>query len=100
MKNLNEIEGFEKVCNEMIALKKRKAGVYGNTWKVFGINGTFTEIGRKFSRIWINKNKDPKNIDFETLRDSLIDLAVYSIMSIQLIDENDIEDKMYKLLTK
>ena len=98
--NIAEIDGFKKVCEEMIALKIRKAGVYGQTWRIFGLNGTYAEIGRKFSRIWINKSKQTSEIDFETLRDSLIDLAVYSIMSIQLIDENDIEDKIYKILTE
>lgn len=95
---MNEMDGFKKICEEIIALKTRKAGVYGNTWKVFGLPGLYAEIGRKFSRIWINKSRDPKEIDFETLRDSLIDLAVYSIMSVQLIDEKDIHDKIEQLL--
>ena len=95
-----EIEGFKSICQEMINLKSRKAAVYSNTWRVFGINGTFAEIGRKFSRIWINRYKEPKDIDFETLRDSLIDLAVYSIMTIQLLDDKDTEDKIFNILTK
>lgn len=93
-----EIDGFVKIVNEMIALKNRKAGTYRNTWKVFGLPGLYAEIGRKFSRIWINKSKQPEEIDFETLRDSLIDLAVYSIMSVQLIDEGETEDQVLKLL--
>ena len=93
-----EIDGFIKVCNEMIVLKTRKAGDYGNAWRVGGIQPLFVEISRKFYRILINKNKETLNN--ETLRDSLIDIAVYAIMSIQLIDEKDTEDKIYKILTK
>lgn len=95
---MNELDGFKKVIDEMLALKTRKAGDYGNSWRVGGIKPLFIEISRKFYRIWINKEKE--KINNETLRDSLVDLAVYSIMAIQLIDENDTEDKVYKMLTE
>ena len=96
MEKINEIEGFQNICNEMIALKTRKAGDYGEIWRAGGIKALFIELSRKFYRIWLNKEKlDLKN---ETLRDSLIDLAVYSIMAIQLIDDNDTEDKILKIL--
>ena len=93
-----EIDGFKKIVDEMVALKIRKAGDYGNTWRIFGLSGLYSEIGRKFSRLWINKNRPKKEINNEMVRDTLIDLAVYSIMSIQLIDENDTEDKVLKEL--
>jgi len=95
-----EIDGFKRVVDEMIALKTRKAGCYGNTWKIFGLNGMLTELGRKFSRIWINKNRPAEEVDFETLRDSLIDNAVYSIMAIQLMDSGETEDQVFKLMTQ
>ena len=93
-----EIEGFKKICQEMINLKARKSGDYGQTWRIFGLNGTYAEIGRKFSRLWINKNKPKEEINNEMLRDTLIDLAVYAIMSVQLIDDNDTGDKIEQLL--
>ena len=45
----------------------------------------------------IYKNKK-KKLNNEVLLDSYIDLAVYAIMAIQLINENDTEDKIEKLL--
>lgn len=97
---INELDGFKKILDEIYELKVRKAKNYGNTWRAFGLSGLFAELGRKFSRIWINKNSPESEIDFETLRDSLIDNAVYSIMAIQLMDEKDTEDKILKLLTE
>lgn len=95
-----ELDSFKKIVDEIVALKTRKANVYGNTWRVFGLNGLYAELGRKFSRVWINKSKADEDIDFETLEDSLTDLAVYSIMCKQLIREKDTKDKLLELLTK
>ncbi len=93
-----EMDGFRKVIDEMLALKGRKAGDYGNTWKVFGIQGLYSQIGRKFSRIWLNKDKSPKQLNNEMMRDSLMDNAVYSIMAIQLIDSGETGEMITKTL--
>lgn len=85
-----EIDGFKKVIDEMLALKARKAGDYGNTWRCFGLQGLYSQLGRKFSRIWLNKDKSEKELNNEMMRDSLMDNAVYSIMAIQLIDEGTV----------
>lgn len=96
--NQNEIDGFKKICDEMIALKGRKAGDYANSWRALGINGLNYQIARKFTRIWINKDKKDAELNNEMLRDSYIDLAVYAIMSVQLIDEDDKDDKIDQVL--
>lgn len=93
----NQIEGFKKVVDEMIALKSKKAGDYANSWRALGLQGLLYQIARKFSRLWINKDKK-EDLNCEMYRDSLIDLAVYSIMAIQLIDENDTNDKIDEVL--
>ena len=36
---MNEIQGFEEILKEVLELKKRKAKIYGSTWRVFGIQG-------------------------------------------------------------
>lgn len=96
--NKLEIDGFKKVIDEMIALKERKAGDYANSWRAFGIQGLYYQLGRKFSRIWQNRNKGPEELNCEMMRDSLMDNAVYSIMAIQLLDDKDTSDKIDEVL--
>jgi len=91
-----EMDGFKKIIDEMLELKARKAGDYGNTWRCFGLPGMYAQIGRKFSRIWLNKD-NPK-MNNEMFRDSLMDMAVYSIMAMQLIDEGGGEDLIVSAL--
>ena len=94
--NENEMDGFKKIIDEMVSLKERKAGDYGNSWKCFGLPGLYAQIGRKFSRIWLNKDK--KEMNNEMFRDSLMDMAVYCIMAMQLIDSGETEDLIIKSL--
>lgn len=91
-----EIDGFIKVLDEIVLLKSKKAGDYGNTWRCFGLPGLYAQIGRKFSRIWLNKDKQEMNN--EMFRDSLVDMLVYCGMAIQLIDEGGGEDLIVKAL--
>jgi len=96
--NKKEIDGFEKICQEIISLKKTKSGDYANSWRALGLQGLYYQIARKFTRLWINKDKNSKELNHEMLEDTLTDLAVYSIMAKQLIRENDTEDKINKIL--
>lgn len=92
-----EVDEFTDVLREIIELKQRKSGDYASSWRVLGLEGVLNQIARKFTRIWINKKK--AKLNNETLRDSLIDMAVYSIMAIQLIDDKDTDDKIESLLS-
>lgn len=91
-----ELDGFKKVMEELVSLKESKAGDYKNSWKVLGIEGLNYQLARKFTRIWINRNKEKLNN--EVLRDSYVDLAVYAIMCIQLLDSGEKEDKILEML--
>jgi len=93
---MKELDGFEKVIDELINLKKRKSVDYANSWKALGIEGLNYQLARKFTRIWINRHK--AELQNETLRDSYVDMAVYSIMSIQLMDGHETEDQIEKIL--
>lgn len=97
MQKSKELTGFSKVIQEMIDLKESKSGDYANSWKALGIQGLNYQIARKFTRIWLNKDKK-ENLNNEMLRDSYMDLAVYAIMAIQLKDEKDTDDKIEKIL--
>jgi hypothetical protein len=96
--NKKEIDGFIKICNEIIALKKKKAGDYANSWRVLGIQGVYNQIGRKFTRLWLNKDKSENELNYEMMLDTLTDLAVYSIMAIQLLNSGETEDQILKIL--
>ena len=92
-----EIEQFIKVINEIVELKTKKSQDYGNSWRLFGLQGIYYQIGNKFFRLWnlFTKKKDPQN---ESLRDTLRDMAVYCIMAVQLIDSKQTESMIDKVL--
>ena len=83
MKNqeTKDLNYFEALTAEMNALFKNKQKDYGSAWKFHGLKGIVVRLGDKFLRlnnlVWEEKN--PKN---ESVRDTLIDLAVYAIMGI------------------
>lgn len=95
---MDEIKGFEKILKEILELKKKKSEDYGMTWRAFGLDGIWPMIGKKFARIWMNKNKPKEKLNFESMEDTLIDMVVYCVMALQLIKEKDTEDKISKLL--
>ena len=95
---MGEIKSFENILKEILELKKKKAKDYGSTWRAFGLDGIYPLIGKKFARIWINKNKLKDQLNFESMEDSLIDMVVYCVMALQLIRENNTEDKILKIL--
>lgn len=86
-----ELENFFKIIEEIKALKTRKAKDYGNSWRVFGLDGLIFQVGSKFVRIW-NLTKRGKSPSNESLRDSFVDAAVYCIMAAQMLDEGKTGD--------
>ena len=95
---MNEPDTFKIIIQELIDLKERKSGDYQNSWRSLGIQGIYYQLARKFTRLWINKDRNEKELNFEMLRDTLVDMAVYSIMAIQLFDEKDTKDKIDSIL--
>lgn len=90
-----ELKDFKKIALEIIALKTKKSKDYGNSWRIFGIDGIYYQIGNKFARLWKLKHKNPEN---ESLIDTLKDLTIYTLMAIQLLESGQTEDKIEKLL--
>lgn len=91
--NEQEKEQFINIIESIKELRLRKSADYGNSWKIFGLMGVVYQIMSKSIRIWnlTRTGKDPKN---ESLRDSFIDMANYSIMAAQLLDMNETEPKI------
>lgn len=93
-----ELEEFKEILDKIYATKVAKASDYGNSWKLLGAEGLFMQICSKFVRFYNLKDKQPGDIKNEPLIDTLLDMAVYCIMSIQLIKSGDTENKITKLI--
>ena len=83
-------EDHRKIIEELNELYGRKNRDYGDsfreTFKTLGIMSAVTRLHDKMSRvISLSKNCD-RQVKTESLRDTLIDLANYSIMTVMEID--------------
>lgn len=78
-------EKFEKITNEMLELYKAKNTDYGSsvsdTYKDFGLVAFLVRMQDKMNRLKTLNKQDAKVKD-EKIRDTLIDLANYSILAI------------------
>lgn len=95
--NKEEEKKFIEIVETLKELRISKSHDYGTSWKIYGLEGILWQIRSKFIRL-INlttKGKDPKH---ESLRDTLLDMANYSLMGVQLIDMGYTEDMIIKLL--
>jgi hypothetical protein len=86
-------EKFLDVLKEVYDIARgSKTNDYGETWTRLGLVGIYVKIfikeGRLNNLVWKSRGKKrPKN---ESIRDTLIDLAAYSIYGIICLDENNI----------
>ena len=82
---------FKDVTEEMNALYERKNHDYGNsfseTFRKLGIISAATRMLDKMNRIVSLVTKDQKKVNDESLRDTLIDIANYAVMTIMEIDK-------------
>ena len=77
------------VCKELNELYSRKNHDYGDsfheTYKKYGLTMSAIRLGDKLSRFESLIQKD-QQVNDESIRDTLIDLANYAIMTIMEID--------------
>ena len=82
---------FKDVTEEMNALYERKNHDYGNsfseTFRKLGIISAATRMLDKMNRIVCLVTKDQQKVNDESLRDTLIDIANYAVMTIMEIDK-------------
>ena len=82
---------FKDITEEMNALYERKNHDYGNsfseTFRKLGIISAATRMLDKMNRIVSLVTKDQQKVNDESLRDTLIDIANYSVMTIMEIDK-------------
>ena len=82
---------FSDITDEMNALYERKNHDYGNsfseTFRKLGIISAATRMLDKMNRIVSLVTKDQQKVNDESLRDTLIDIANYAVMTIMEIDK-------------
>lgn len=82
---------FKDITEEMNALYERKNHDYGNsfseTFRKLGIISAATRMLDKINRIVSLVTKDQQKVNDESLRDTLIDIANYAVMTIMEIDK-------------
>lgn len=86
------IEVFKSITDEMARLFEIKNKNYGNSFskqfEEYGLTSVCIRLEDKLNRLKsLNRQGDNANIDDESLRDTLIDLANYSVLSIMEIDK-------------
>lgn len=89
----------ERICKELNALYARKNHDYGDSFhKSYleeGLAMSRIRLGDKYERFkTLSRNRSDQKVTDESIRDTLIDLANYAIMTIMELDaEEDCENK-------
>ena len=89
---MNKVEQHKALCLGMNALFEKKNHDYGDsfseTYRKLGIISAVTQITHKYNRLVEIATSGQQQVADETLEDTLIDLANYSIMTVmELHDE-------------
>lgn len=87
-------ERHMKLCEELNAIYTKKNHDYGDSFHV-----TYLEEGMAMARIRLSdklnrfktltRNKDTAQVDDESVRDTLMDLANYALMTVLELDEEN-----------
>lgn len=82
-------EQFRCVLNECEQLRWKKLNDYGPTYNEYGYVGLLVKLGDKYGRIknLYKKSQENKQVNFESARDSLVDLLNYTAMAIMELDD-------------
>ena len=85
IKKSTKVDDFEEITKEMIELYEKKNHDYGDsfgeTYQKLGLISAVTRITDKVNRLQSLSTKEQK-INDESIRDTLIDLANYAVMTI------------------
>lgn len=91
------MSNFETITKEMHELYKRKNSDYGSsindTYKKYGMVAYLVRMEDKINRARTLVQKQTQNVNDEKLRDTLIDLASYSVLAIMELDKEINYDK-------
>lgn len=82
---------YQAVQEEALTLFLRKNQDYGDAFADMGVVGVMVRLNDKLKRALSITNERVEIIQFESLRDTLIDLHNYAAMGIILLDETQIK---------
>ena len=88
---MDKLSKHEELCNEIHALYERKNHDYGDsfgrTYQSLGIISAATRITDKYNRfVQLATHLYEQRVDDESIRDTLVDLANYALMTIIELD--------------
>ena len=90
---MNNIEHHKKICDELNDLYVRKNHDYGDsfhqTFEAEGMAMARIRLGDKLNRFKTLTRGASQNVSDESVRDTLIDLANYAIMTVMELEGND-----------
>ena len=93
LKNGLDSEKFENITKEMLELYKNKNSDYGSsvndTYKKYGMVSYLVRMEDKLNRARTLVQKQTQNVQDEKLRDTLIDLANYTILAVMELDKKE-----------
>lgn len=92
----NKVEKFKALTTEMADTYERKNADYGDSYgeslNEFGIIAGVVRMGDKFNRLKSLSKNQRRRVKDESLRDTLLDLANYAIMSVMWLDGQPTKD--------
>ena len=85
----NYIQKYKDINQEAFELFNKKNHDYGDAFATDGIIGVLIRLGDKVQRLKHITTNSIILVNNESLRDTLLDLHNYSIMSLMLLDEKE-----------
>lgn len=83
---MSKVEKHKKICDEINALFAKKNHDYGDSFHISfveeGMSMPRIRLGDKFNRFKTLSRTNKQEVNDESIRDTLIDLANYAIMTI------------------
>ena len=90
-KCLDNVKVHDRICLELNNIYKKKNADYGNSFgnslDKHGLIAGIVRMDDKMSRLISLNSKNEQQVMDESLRDTLMDLANYAIMSVMWLDE-------------
>jgi len=88
---MNRGKQFEKIAKECQALFEKKNTAYGDDYFTGGYSDIerWMSVKRKIARLSAKYEKGNKGMPDETLKDTWMDLAIYAVMELMMMENKD-----------